>query len=101
MCIRNQHRSHRVDVGALLLEGRNILTVTFAAPVTEVEARVAEHSPLPHVNHHPYNALRKMACNFGWDWGPDLVTAGIWRPLLLETWHGARIDTVRPLVEVA
>ncbi len=31
---------------------------------------------------------------------PDLVTAGIWRPLSLDTWHDARIDTVRPLVEV-
>ena len=25
-----------------------------------------------------------MACNFGWDWGPDLGTAGIWRPVLLR-----------------
>ena len=28
-----------------------------------------------------YNMVRKMACNFGWDWGPDLLTAGIWRPV--------------------
>ena len=28
---------------------------------------------------HPFNAVRKMACSFGWDWGPDLQTAGIWK----------------------
>ena len=95
---QNQHRSHRFDVGALLLEGRNILTVTFAAPVTEVEARVAEHSPLPHVNHHPYNALRKMACNFGWDWGIDVATSGIWKPIGIDSWSGARIASIRPIV---
>jgi len=28
--------------------------------------------------------LRKMQCNFGWDWGPQCVTCGIWKPLYLE-----------------
>ncbi len=50
----------------------------------------------PHVNSHPYNAVRKMACNFGWDWGPDLVTAGIWRPVELVDWTVARVAGVRP-----
>ena len=29
----------------------------------------------------PYNYLRKMACSWGWDWGPWLTTAGVWRPV--------------------
>jgi beta-mannosidase len=41
-----------------------------------------------------------MACNFGWDWGPTLVTAGIWRPIGLDEWSGARLAGVRPLVTV-
>ena len=96
----NMHRSYRIDVRDKLRVGPNTLAITFAAGLTAAEDASAALGPRPHVNAHPFNALRKMACNFGWDWGPDLVTAGIWRPLLLETWHDARIDTVRPLVEV-
>lgn len=29
-------------------------------------------------------AIRKEQCQFGWDWGPRLVTAGIWKDLRLE-----------------
>jgi beta-mannosidase len=42
-----------------------------------------------------------MACNFGWDWGPTVVTAGIWRPIGIETWRDARLERVRPVVSVA
>ncbi|WP_425388716.1 hypothetical protein, partial [Dactylosporangium aurantiacum] len=41
-----------------------------------------------------------MASNFGWDWGPTLVTAGIWQPIGLHAWSTARLATVRPLVSV-
>ena len=97
---QNMHRSYRIPVAGVLRPGANRLAVTFAAGLTEAERRSAELGPRPHVNAHPYNALRKMAANFGWDWGPDVVTAGIWRPLGLETWREARIASVRPLTEV-
>jgi len=96
----NMHRSYRFPVRDKLRAGPNTLAITFTAGLTAAENASMALGPRPHVNAHPFNALRKMACNFGWDWGPDLVTAGIWRPLLLETWHDARIDAVRPLVEV-
>ena len=46
----------------------------------------------------PFNFIRKMACSFGWDWGPDLRTAGLWKPVRLERWSVARIAQVVPLV---
>jgi len=88
---RNQHRSYRVPVGGLLRDGKNRLEVLFAAPVPEADRASLELGYRPHVNHHPYNAIRKMACSFGWDWGPDTATSGIWRPVRLETWSIARI----------
>ena len=38
--------------------------------------------------------IRKAAYHNGWDWGPVLMTAGIWRPCRLEVYH-ARIQQLR------
>lgn len=40
----------------------------------------------------PY--VRKAAYHFGWDFGPRMVTAGIWRPVKLILWKHAKIATV-------
>ncbi|MHB1491169.1 MAG: glycoside hydrolase family 2 protein [Cellulomonas sp.] len=88
---RNQHRSYRVPIAGRLQDGENRLEVLFSAPVPEADRASLELEYRPHVNHHPYNALRKMACAYGWDWGLDTATSGIWRPVRLETWSTARI----------
>ncbi|MEV5962810.1 glycoside hydrolase family 2 protein [Kribbella sp. NPDC051952] len=96
----NQHRSYRFDVTDVLVAGANELVIEFAGPVTAAEAIRAKVGDWPHTNLHPYNELRKMASNFGWDWGPDVATVGIWRPIRIESWSGVRIDSVRPLASV-
>ncbi|GAB3171859.1 hypothetical protein GCM10027059_40790 [Myceligenerans halotolerans] len=93
----NQHRSYRFDVTGLLHDGENELTVRFASPVRYADAQSLALGQRPQVNHHPFNAIRKAACNFGWDWGIDAATAGIWRPVRLESWSTARLAAVRPL----
>ncbi|WP_350280566.1 glycoside hydrolase family 2 protein [Kribbella sp. HUAS MG21] len=96
----NQHRSYRFDVTGVLVAGDNELVVEFEGPVTAAEAERAKVGSWPHTNLHPYNELRKMASNFGWDWGPDVATAGIWRPIRIESWSDVRIAAVRPLARV-
>ncbi|WP_327107613.1 glycosyl hydrolase 2 galactose-binding domain-containing protein [Nonomuraea glycinis] len=96
----NQHRSYRFPVRHLLREGVNTLTVTFDSAVGHAEEQRAVLGERPGAYAAPYPFIRKMACNFGWDWGPALVTAGIWRPIGLESWSGARLAEVRPLVRV-
>nr|WP_260407925.1 glycoside hydrolase family 2 protein [Planomonospora venezuelensis] len=94
----NQHRSYRFPVRHLLREGANTLTVRFDSAYAYAEAQRAALGDRPGAYAEPYPFIRKMACNFGWDWGPTLVTAGIWRPIGLESWSGARLAEVRPLV---
>jgi beta-mannosidase len=98
---RNQHRTYRVPVRPFLVEGANELVVVFEAPVTYADRASLELGYRPHVNHHPYNAIRKMASNFGWDWGIDAATVGIWRTVELESWSTARISAARPITSVS
>ena len=39
--------------------------------------------------------VRKAQYQFGWDWGPRFVTAGIWQKMQLKFWNAAKIDNVR------
>ncbi|WP_459645372.1 glycoside hydrolase family 2 protein [Kineococcus sp. NUM-3379] len=96
----NQNRTHRFDVTALLREGDNEVEVEFEATVDAAERLSALLGPRPHVNHHPYNAIRKTASNHGWDWGIDVATVGIWRSLSLQSYDAVRIAAVRPLATV-
>lgn len=95
---RNMHRTYRFDVTQFA--GRSAdLSVRFTSAYTEAEAVQAELGRRPNAYPEPFNYIRKMACSFGWDWGLTLVTAGLWRPVRLETWSTARIASVRPLVD--
>ncbi|MFS0866068.1 glycoside hydrolase family 2 protein [Microbacterium sp. 179-B 1A2 NHS] len=91
----NQHRSHRFDVSGLLQPGANRLSVVLRSPIRAADAASSELGYRPHANHHPYNAIRKAAYSFGWDWGIDTSTSGIWRDVRLEEWATARITSVR------
>jgi beta-mannosidase len=96
----NMHRSYRFDVRESLRDGSNELTVTLRSALTHAEEMEARLGWRQRAYPHPYNAIRKMACSFGWDWGPDLQTAGIWKPVGLQRWDTARLARVRPLVTV-
>ncbi|OFE17506.1 beta-mannosidase [Humibacillus sp. DSM 29435] len=99
----NQHRTFRFDVresAASSGGARMPLTVDFASALESAEAEVARIGARPAAYDYPLGMVRKMACSFGWDWGPDLQTAGIWRPVRLERWRTARLASVRPLVTV-
>ncbi|BDV29923.1 glycoside hydrolase family 2 protein [Microbacterium terricola] len=91
----NQHRSYRFDVGPLLVDGDNHLEVAFRAPVPYANLQSVALGARPRPYPLPYEAIRKSACNFGWDWGIATFTTGIWKPVRLESWSGARLAEVR------
>ncbi|HKJ02536.1 MAG TPA: hypothetical protein VJ997_08780, partial [Longimicrobiales bacterium] len=91
----NMFRTWRVDARPALGSGTNTLEVRFRPPVAEGARRAAAHPwPIPH-QEPDVSATRafsrKAAYQYGWDWGPRYVTSGIWRPVRLEAWSGARI----------
>lgn len=97
----NMHRGHRFDVSSLLRDGDNDLAVAFESAYRYAEAQRERLGDRPNAYPEPFQFVRKMACNFGWDWGPTLVTAGIWQDIGLHAWSTARLAGVRPLVTLA
>ncbi len=92
----NMFRTYRFEVGALLRSGKNGIEVEFASAARYTRRR-QRAEPLNAWNDSPSDPLgppwlRKEQCNFGWDWGPRLVTAGIWRAARIEAWDGPRLD---------
>ena len=101
----NMFRRWRVDVKRLLRPGENILKIWFHSPV---KVDLPKYDSLPYryeaINDQSANGglldkrisifARKAGYHYGWDWGPRLVTSGIWRPVYLEAWSGARIRDV-------
>jgi beta-mannosidase len=96
----NMHRYFRFDTRGALRSGANRLRIRFDSAYAYAEAQRDRLGDRPRAYAEPYNFIRKMACNFGWDWGPTLVTAGICQDVGLHTWSGARLAEVRPQVTV-
>jgi beta-mannosidase len=92
----NMHRRYRFDVRSATA-APTTLSVRFDSALAYAEAMRERLGARPNVYEHPFNFVRKMACSFGWDWGPDLQTAGIWKPVRIERWRVARLAEVRPL----
>jgi beta-mannosidase len=96
----NMHREYRFPVTSLLRPGENTVEVRFDSAYRYTEQLRDQLGARPSAYTEPFNFIRKMACNFGWDWGPTVVTAGIWRPIGIESWRDARLDRVRPVVTI-
>ncbi|WP_092966544.1 glycoside hydrolase family 2 protein [Agromyces sp. CF514] len=92
--VANQHRTHRIDVTALVRAGGNDLVVAFRSPVKHANAQSLALGARPRPYPTPFDAIRKSACSFGWDWGIATATSGIWRPVRLESWSTARFGEV-------
>lgn len=92
--VANQHRVHRIDVTAVLQDGVNELVVAFRSPLKYAAAQSAALGARPGPYAMPFDAMRKSACSFGWDWGIATYTSGIWRPVRLDSWSTARFDEV-------
>ena len=104
----NMFRTWKADVKKYLKEGDNELHVVLRSPINEgIKKYDAQGFEIP-VSDNDLAAIgqvegnkkvsvytRKAGYHFGWDWGPRLVTSGIWRPVTLKAWDRAKIENLQ------
>ncbi|MDR0472298.1 MAG: hypothetical protein LBH43_01310, partial [Treponema sp.] len=99
--VNNMYRSWRFDVKELLKEGQNDIRVMLHSP-SDFTAKAYRDGPIDYINTGTMAGsgyIRKTHCQFGWDWGPMLPDAGIWRNIYLEGWSTARLSDVYVIQE--
>ncbi|NDV57638.1 glycoside hydrolase family 2 protein [Bacteroides sp. 519] len=106
----NMFRQWNVDIKQYLKPGDNQLKVYFHSPIkVDIPKFDALKYPVEAGNDQSENGgifnkkvsvfARKAGYHYGWDWGPRLVTSGIWRPVYLLAWNDARIDNIHYIQE--
>jgi beta-mannosidase len=106
----NMFRTWNIDISKKVKKGENKLSVILESPTRRgLEALKAYGFQLAADNDQseagemgsdrvsPY--VRKAPYHFGWDWGPRLVTSGIWRPVILRSWDDARLENIQIITQ--
>lgn len=90
----NMHREWEYPLTGRILD-KNTLKVVLHSPTKYIK-ECYEKDPVQGTGDamRGFTALRKAHCMFGWDWGPRLPDAGLWRPVELIGVDGARISDV-------
>ena len=96
-CADNMHRTWRIPAGEFLREGNNTLRVSFSPALQYIRKAAEEHPEVTYTGGSELlwtGALRKAHYMFGWDWGPCLPDAGIWREVRAE-FYNTRLEDIR------
>ncbi|MEM6767170.1 MAG: glycoside hydrolase family 2 protein [Bacteroidota bacterium] len=95
----NMFRTFEISCKDKLVEGVNSLRIYFHSPVNKGQEKFdALPYPIPATNELAPQEKRtsvhsrKAPYHYGWDWGPRIVTSGIWRNVYLRAWHQADIQ---------
>lgn len=98
----NMFLTHDLDVRDQLRLGHNQLRILFESAVRRGrELETAHGGPRPLWNGDSSRLqVRKAQYHYGWDWGPTLMTAGVWRGIRLGFFE-TRISQVDAPIEVS
>jgi len=104
----NMFREWKADIKTALKEGDNELHIVLRSPINEGIKKYDAHDFVIPVSDNDLAKIgkvegdkqvsiytRKAGYHFGWDWGPRLVTSGIWRPVYLNAWDEAKIENLQ------
>ncbi|MCG6188727.1 beta-mannosidase [Maribellus maritimus] len=104
----NMFREWTADIKDVIQERENELLIILRSPVVEgIKKYDAQGYVIP-VSDNDLAEIgqvedgkkvsvytRKAGYHFGWDWGPRLVTSGIWRPVNIKAWDLAKIESLQ------
>ena len=94
----NMFRTWEFDIKNHLKIGTNTISIVFENVIKYSQEKNKEYwmwqSGIGQQSLEGMNRIRKMQCNFGWDWGPMCVTCGIWKPVEILAFDTARIKEV-------
>mgnify|MGYP002639465593 CR=1 FL=1 len=95
----NMFLKHRINIKKFVQED-NELRIEFTSAIKTAEPLYdADRVKLPAGNDRNDKATsvytRKAPYQYGWDWGPRLVGAAIWKPVYLEFWDDIEINDER------
>ncbi|KAJ6104028.1 Glycoside hydrolase family 2 immunoglobulin-like beta-sandwich [Penicillium sp. IBT 18751x] len=100
----NMFLGHRINLTkALEAEGEHTLEIEFDCALLrarELRSQDQKHKWVGFNGDPSRLAVRKAQYHWGWDWGPVLMTAGIWRAVRLEV-YTARIVDLWPQIQLA
>jgi len=88
----NMFRLWEFDIKPVLRAGENTIEISFESPFTYIKQHEGDQAPAKWIQGRAW--VRKEPCSFGWDWGPNLPSCGIWKNLSLETFNQGRITDV-------
>lgn len=93
----NMFRVWEFDAKPALRAGENLVEILFTSPMPYIREKQAKRVLYEWAGEQEPKGrawVRKEPCNFGWDWGPVLVTCGIWRNISLLAFNEARLEDV-------
>ncbi|KAK7061680.1 beta-mannosidase B [Favolaschia claudopus] len=89
----NQFLSYRVPTKSFLKEGENELILNFDSAFSVGREIEAQHDKYQLWNGDSSRLhVRKAQYNYGWDWGPILMTTGPWKPVSLQCYDNRVLD---------
>ena len=88
----NMHRTYEFDVTEILVDGENEIKIVCHPVNPYIKEKLANFNLIASLDAlEGFGYIRKAHCMMGWDWGPRLPDAGIWRNIGLIVLDSARI----------
>jgi beta-mannosidase len=106
LSVDNMFRTWNADVKGLIKPDENELRILFRNVFDEnlPQWEAAPFRLMAFPNNDQADTMlalysRKAQFHYGWDWGPRLVTCGIWRPVDLMGWDAYTIESIHIIPE--